>query len=311
VGREAESAATRPLADTGVQYERDSRAMRDLARPRLFENRPGYRLLDADMSAEPRLAFGYTAYFDWVIDVSTALAHEYAAASLAAGKLGGPSMADLPFRSLVGDPFDLSRRALLPSIDTLTIRKARDGSASFLLHFRDPASVATASSLYHLMPAGVFQPSSVAPWHQANDFSLWRSSMREFAEEFPNLEEADGSSMTPIDYDGLEPYRSMNAAREAGAFRMWMFGIGLDPLTLCGEILSVAVIDAEVFDSLFAELVVTNQEGSLVTANPDVPAEGIPFTDDHVKRLLDAQPLAAPAAACLELAWRHRERLLG
>lgn len=309
-GRELETRAIRPLADSGEAYERYSRAMRDLARPRLFENRPGYRLIDMD-GAKPQLTFGYTAYFESVIDVSTALAHEYAAESMAAeGSSGAPNLGDLPFRRLVGDPFDLTRRALLPSIDTLTIRKGLNG-ASFLLHYRDPASVATSSSLYHLMPAGVFQPSSVAPWHQANDFSLWRSSMREFAEEFLNVEEADGSSVTPIDYEGVEPFRSMSLAQADGAFRMWYFGVGLDPLTLCGEILSVAVIDAEVFDRIFAGLVMTNQEGSLVTANQDAPAEGIPFSDEHVKRLLDAQSLAAPAAACLELAWRHREHLLG
>ena len=310
-GGEPESLATRPLDFRGGSYERYSRAMRDLSPPRLFENRPGYRLLHADWSASAQLSFTYTAYFESVIDVSTALAHEYAAASMAAGGLPEPSVDALPFRSLVGDPFDLNRRAVLPSIDTLTLRKAKDGSASFLLHYRDPASVAAASSLYHLMPAGTFQPSSIAPSHQANDFSMWRSSMREYAEEFLNLEEADGSTVTPIDYDGVEPFRSMSAARAAGQFEMWCFGVGLDPLTLVGEILTVAVIDADAFDSLFAELVTTNQEGSVVTANPHAPGEGIPFTEEHLEKLLDAQSLAAPAAACLELAWRHRERLLG
>jgi hypothetical protein len=296
------------LGAGGEQYERYSRAMRDLARPGLFENRPGYRLLDVDWSrADSQMAFGYTSYFESVIDVSTALAHEYAAASMAAG--GSADMGALPFRTLVGNPFDLGWRALLPSINTLTIRRAPEG-ASFLLHYRDPAAVATASSQYHVMPAGVFQPSSIAPWHQANDFSLWRSSMREFAEEFLNVEEADGSGSAPLDYANTQPYRAMEEARQAGKFTMWCFGIGLDPLTLCGEILSVAVIDADVFDRIFAGLVLTNQEGSVVTADPANPATGIPFTEEHVRKLLDDEPLAGPAAACLSLASQHRSLLM-
>lgn len=86
------------------------------------------------------------------------------------------------------------------------------------------------------------------------------------------------SAPNPIDYRGTEPFRSLCAARDAGAFRIYFFGVGLDPITLCGEMLSVAVIDAEAFDQLFAGLVSTNQEGNLVTASPTRPAAGIPFT---------------------------------
>jgi hypothetical protein len=171
--------------------------------------------------------------------------------------------------------------------------------------------VATASSQYHVMPAGVFQASSIAPWHQANDFSLWRSSMREFAEELLNVQEADGSNASPLDYANTQPYQAMEAAREAGTFTMWCFGVGLDPLTLCGEILTVAVVDEDVFDDIFAGLVMTNQEGSVVTADPSSPATGIPFTEQTVRRLLEDEPLAGPAAACLALAWGHRGLLMG
>jgi transcriptional regulator with XRE-family HTH domain len=311
-GTEPEAAATRPPTTAGAPYDRYSRAVRDLARPRLFENRPGYRLLDVDWSVQ-RLSFAYTSYFESVIDVSTALGHELAAASLTASQradsVAEPTWSAMPYRALVGDPFDLARRPLLPSFDTLTIRRDPRGS-SFLLHRRDPRLVATASSLYHVLPAGVFQPSSIAPWHQANDFDLWHALVREFAEEFLDEPEADGSSPNPIDYRGTEPFRSLCEARDAGAFHVYFFGIGLDPITLCGEMLSVAVIDAEAFDQLFAGLVTTNQEGNLVTASRTSPAAGIPFTDEAIRRLLDHEPLAAPAAACLQLAWRHRTLLL-
>ena len=46
-GRHEETLRVRPLSSTGKPYESYHRAMRDLDRPRLFENRICYRLLDA------------------------------------------------------------------------------------------------------------------------------------------------------------------------------------------------------------------------------------------------------------------------
>ncbi|WP_213451168.1 hypothetical protein [Rhizomonospora bruguierae] len=65
------------------------------------------------------------------------------------------------------------------------------------------------------------------------------------------------------------------------------------------------------FDEIFAGLVLMNQEGSVVTADPARPATGIPFAEEHVRRLLDHEPLAGPAAACLSLAWQSRALLVG
>lgn len=80
-------------------------AMEVLAAPRVFENRPCYRLLDVEL---PLLSFGPAMYFDGV-NVGEAAAHE-----LAAGMDG------LPLRERVGDPTDLTRRAALPAITTVT-----------------------------------------------------------------------------------------------------------------------------------------------------------------------------------------------
>jgi transcriptional regulator with XRE-family HTH domain len=45
-GKAPPSAGARPLMASGERYDRYSRALRDLARPRLFDNRVSYRLLD-------------------------------------------------------------------------------------------------------------------------------------------------------------------------------------------------------------------------------------------------------------------------
>src|SRR6185312_16392593 len=87
--------------------------------------------------------------------------------------------------------------------------------------------------------------------------------MREYAEEFLDLPEADGSSGEPIDYATTEPYRSLERARIAGGLRVFCFGIVLDPLTLAAEIITAVVIDHHVFDSVFAHMVSANSEGAV------------------------------------------------
>ncbi|WP_280365358.1 hypothetical protein [Nocardia abscessus] len=105
------------------------------------------------------LDFGLASYFDKV-DVCEALAHELAAACMEhwpdrESELKGR----LPFRELVGDPFDLPRRAVIPAITTLTLRLRRyPAKPSFLLHWRDPARVATAAGMYDVIPAGNSSP---------------------------------------------------------------------------------------------------------------------------------------------------------
>jgi transcriptional regulator with XRE-family HTH domain len=310
-GEEAAAEGARPLIGDGgshTRYQRYTRAMRDLDRPTLFENRLSFRLLDVGCGAavdRPRLTFGHTTYFD-AVDVCESVAHETAAAMMT----GGLSWPALPFRRLIGDPFDLGGRVALPSINTLTIRHDRD-VASFILHRRSAGSVATAGGVYHVIPAGVFQPSGITPCHHQADFNLWRNIMREMSEELLGNPDHDGSASAPISYGTDEPFRSLDDARRRGAIRVWCFGVGVDALTLFGEILTVVVMDAVAFDEIFAGMVRTNAEGSVVTASPSRRvSDGIPFTHSTLRRLVDTEPLAPAAAACLELAWRHRETLM-
>jgi hypothetical protein len=84
------------------------------------------------------------------------------------------------------------------------------------LHRRDAKAVAAAGGMYHVIPAGVFQPAALAPAHQNNDFSLWRNIQREYSEEFLGNSEHDGNSIDPIAYDIDEPFVSFEKARQAG-----------------------------------------------------------------------------------------------
>lgn len=297
-----------PLVDGTKRYDRYSRAMRDLARPKLFDNRSCYRPVAVETEPDRwHMDFAYTSYFE-ALDVAEALAHEFAAAWLA-DRSRPVSIEDLPLRAAVGDPLDPSGRPMCLSINTLTLRGDPSGAASFLLHKRNPGAVAT-GGVYHVLPCGVFQPSSVSPWDQANDLNPWRNIMREFSEELLGTPEHDGNDSAPIDYTALEPFRSLNLARTEGRIRAYCLGMVLEPLTLWGELQTVVVFDADTFDEIFGNLVSSNEEGQLLAVGPGSAAEGIPFTADNLQRLADA-PLAPVAASLLRLAWRHRSTLLG
>jgi transcriptional regulator with XRE-family HTH domain len=313
-GSETASAALRPPLASGGRFNRYSQAIKDLERPSLFENRSSYRLVGLANDADGMvLEFGHTTYFD-MLDTCEAVAHEFAAAWQDTGAnpdwLASPAQTHLSLRNAIRDPFDLSARAVLPSIDTITLRRDSCGGASIFLHERNADSVAVAGSTVHVMPAGVFQPSSVSPWDHSADFDLWRKIMREYAEEFLGVPEADGSSGEPIDYARTEPYRSLERAREKQQLRVYFFGIVLDPLTLAAEIITAVVLDHQVFDTVFANMVQANSEGTVVAPGGNTPRAGIRFNQATVQGLLARPSLAPAAAACLELAWLHRHALL-
>lgn len=308
-GQEPEAAPYRAAGPESKPYRRYSQAISALARPALFDNRGSYRLLDLAWDAGGgRMSFGYTTYFD-MVDVCEVLAHEAATAWVAKrGRDEKLTMDDLPFRQRVGDLFNLARRPVLPSINTLTIRRGSTGD-SFFLHRRSASKVAMAGGTSHVIPAGVFQPSGIAPWNMSGDFDLWRSIMREYSEELLGNPEHDGSSGAPIDYGTEEPFRTLNAGRREGKIRPWCLGFGFDPLAPAGEILTVVVMDADVFDEAFRSMVAKNAEGDIYPSEDG--AVGIAWTPKNIRLVQAEEPLACAAAACIALTWKHRDLILG
>lgn len=126
-----------------------------------------------------------------------------------------------------------------------------------------------------------------------------------FSEEFLGDPEHDGSDSRSIDYAEEEPFRLFEQARAEGRFRVWHYGLVLEPLELGAVQLTVAVVDDEVFDWLFADIVATNDEGRVVGGHGRTD---LPFTDEAIDRL-DPR-LSASALTLLRLAWRDRQRLL-
>ncbi|MBB5871157.1 transcriptional regulator with XRE-family HTH domain [Allocatelliglobosispora scoriae] len=303
-GTEQESDNVRPRSNLTRHYPRYTQAVRDLDPPRLFESRPCWRMLDLEWTVgKGAMRFGPSTYFAGV-DTYEALAHETAFVHLDGdGSIGTkpPVMRDLPFRKLIGSPFDFGRRPLLPSIDTLTIRQGPDG-ASFILHKRDPRRVAVAGGMLQVIPSGVFQPSSVLPSALNTDFDLWRNTQREYSEELFGNPEHEGSGQ-PVSYD-QEPFLSLDAARAEGRVRALCLGVALDALTLVGEILTVVVFDADVFDDLAHDFVEVNDEGTVIN-------QRVPFTAEGIESIMNSGMIAPAGAGCIELAWQHRESILG
>lgn len=309
-GTEPEAANALPVTASGerlAQSSSYSAAIRALDPPRLFENRPAYRLVGARLGSDGvargagAMAFAAGAYFDGV-DVGEAAAHELAAVARSGGEI---SLESLPFRRLIGDPTDPARRSMPVAITTLTIRYDRSRrDARFLAHWRDPAKVAANGGMYTVVPVGVFQPAGRAVDDGVGDFDLWRSVAREYGEELLGDEEH-----VDVDYGTWPLFRALRRARDAGECRPYCLGIGVDPLTLAVDILVAAVFEARAFDGIFTDLVAENDEGRVITSWDD-GGFGVPFAEAAIGRVVGAERTQPAGAAVLRRAWLARHDLL-
>jgi hypothetical protein len=299
-----------PLTAAHGRYLRYADAVGDLDRPAQFENHLSYRLVGVEPGDESwTIRVRKTGYFD-MLNTCEAVGFEFAAAQLDRQRRRGTANAVPklpPGRKEVGGPFQLDRRCVVPGVNTLTIR--RDGDeASFFMHLRGGRLVATAMGTHHVAPAGEFQPAGVNPTDFVSDADLWRTIVREYAEEFLNLPDAAGSTGRTIDYRRDPPYSLIHKARQTRGCSVYFLGLGIDPLSLKAEILTACVFKADAFDRLFGKMRGRNAEGKLFVGHDN---RGMPFDNENVQEFLSGGQETLPAgAACLALAWRWRERLL-
>jgi hypothetical protein len=168
----------------------------------------------------------------------------------------------------------------------------------FWLHQRDTKAAASAAGMLQVIPSGAFQPPNPFSAQREGDFSLWRNIMREAAEELFNMEEFRGNRR--VDY-GQYPFDVLEELYGRGDIRVYCLGVGLDALTLFGEIMTVAVLSPRAWDWISGRLQPESKEGVL---------REFSFTEEEVTRLLESESTLAPAGAgCLQLAWKHRDRL--
>jgi hypothetical protein len=119
-----------------------------------------------------RIAFTEGRYFDY-LDQSEFLAHE-----LGAQLLAGKAPSGGRYRSYISNPFDLEKRSTSLGINTLTIRKSAHGNHGFFMHRRGGRRLVNESELLHVVPAGEFAPSNIAPESRPADFDIFRTILR-------------------------------------------------------------------------------------------------------------------------------------
>ncbi len=104
----------------------------------------------------------------------------------------------------------------------------------------------------------------------------------------------------------------MKHGLDGGGIRTYALGMGVDPLTLATGLLTVVIIDAELYDELFHAAVALNDEGEVVSSLDGASrSPGVPFTGDVVSRFVRDEPMQAAGAALLWSVWRERQLLLG
>lgn len=146
-------------------------------------------------------------------------------------------MPDLPYRSSI-EPYDFSNRHTGIGISTLTVVvNIPDDGPVFLVHNRK-GKTAEGGEVYHAVPAGSYEPIRTAdPKRPGN--RPFDSAFREFIEEVIDTRYDFVSSPNLLEYFSKKVHADI-----------FYLGIGLEPLNLKAEMMSLMIVDFQM-SSLF------------------------------------------------------------
>jgi hypothetical protein len=152
-------------------------------------------------------------------------------------------------RGAAEDAFDLLNRAAYPGVNCLSIflNYTEPGKLSlgdwFLLHKRDETQL-QAQNTVHVVPAGGHQ--GFAKGAQREDTSLWRTAVREFAEELFDKEGLDRQFETWSEFAEHPEIKQIKHSffdEPDPAAKLYLHGFGLDPITLKPEVIFTLIVD--------------------------------------------------------------------
>ncbi len=293
-----------PYSNGRTVCESYSEAINLFDRPDTFDDRVQYRLLDF-IVINDSVTFDFSktkaSYFD-KINYGGLLEYEFTTLKV----LGNTQNSNNnKMRLKIKNPCKpFNQIKVLTGISTLTLLKKND-SFRFLMHQRGKREVGFAMGTSHVIPAGEFQPSNISPMSFNDDFSLWLNIMREYAEEIGLMEEHDGTSGTPFNYS-KEPFNIMENEKLKGNIKPLLFGFGLDPLSLQGEILTVVIFNYNTFAKIFPNIITQNTEGKVITEDG---TWGMPFTKKNVTSFLNSNMIPS-GQFLLETAFDKRDLLM-
>lgn len=157
----------------------------------------------------------------------------------------------LPFRGEPSSAFELDNRATYPGVNCLSIflnySEARLPRGNyFLLHKRDETQLQAQNSV-HVVPSGGHQGYAKGGWRE--DTAIWRTVVREFAEE---LFDQENLNQQPDTWENFLDYKDVRKIKRAffddpnPAAKVYLHGFGLDPITLKPEVLVTIIIDWDI-----------------------------------------------------------------
>ncbi len=276
------------------------------------ENNYCYRLLEVVCDGRaPSFTFGPSRYSDY-INTGERLGYELAQWCL---RKENKQEGDLAIRLRMQRQELPMRYAQMP-FDEMSKFCAGSGTTTLALHLYYPPAngrhvvfiqdrlgkeVAEGRNSLHLVPTGTFQPDGTENLHHPRDFSLTRTVMREFAEEFLGKEEFQEMTRHSYDFTQDERLQPFLQAMKQGHIRLWWLGFGLDALTKKAEFLTAMVIDWRHLGSVSGMNTAGNWEGTNIEV--DVATS--------LNHLAENEPRLFPASvACCRLGLRQLDALL-
>lgn len=255
---------------------------------------------------------------------------EYRGAELADAHLRGRPIeeSELPHRGKPEAIFDFAQRSAFPGVNCVVFLKGYEDDTVqpranyFAMHLRGK-DVLEAQNTNHVVPAGGHQPGATT-YGPDNEQDIWQTAVREFVEELFNKKEVAEIKRGGNILAHQQVQRAVDAIFLSGRAKVFLLGVGLDPLTTKPEILVAIVVDwwAVVKDRRLERYVTERSEDDgrdkFIPLKIKENYEGVvrfpPLSRESLEREAafphDKKPVLPAGAACLRRAAMHYEFLI-